>query len=259
MSTAWTPVGLLERLQARGSHPAVAVSGETGIVFTTCAELATESVRLAKGLCGAGVGAGTRVALCGPNSLAWMVVALAVMASGGVLVPIDDLCDAPQFEAALASGDVQMVVATAARLDAAAGPIRARGLRTLRLDGPKTEAGSWRALLYAEATALPVPAPGDPLLLAWTSGTTGSPKIFALEVRNIASNVGAIEALGIVGEGDRALLPLPLHHAYSLVLGMLSTLNVGTAIVLPAGTTGPLILQALRQWSDCHHRRAAAL
>ena len=199
------------------------------------------------------------MALCGPNSVAWMVVALAVMASGGVLVPIDDLCDAPQFEAALASGDVQMVVATAARLDAAAGPIRARGLRTLRLDGPKTEAGSWRALLYAEATALPVPAPGDPLLLAWTSGTTGSPKIFALEVRNIASNVGAIEALGIVGEGDRALLPLPLHHAYSLVLGMLSTLNVGTAIVLPAGTTGPLILQALRQWSDCHHRRAAAL
>ena len=235
------------------------VSSETGVAVTTCAVLATESVSLAKGLCDAGVGAGTRVALCGPNSVAWMVVALAVMASGGVLVPIDDLCDAPQFEAALASSDVQMVVATAARLDAAAGPIRARGLRTLRLDGPETEADSWRALPYAEATPLPVPAPGDPLLLAWTSGTTGSPKIFALEVRNIASNVGAIEALAIVGEGDRALLPLPLHHAYSLVLGMLSTLNVGTAIVLPAGTTGPLILQALRQWSDCHHRRAAAL
>ena len=50
MSTTWTPVSLLERLQARGSHPTVAVSGETGIVFTTCAELATESVRLAKGL-----------------------------------------------------------------------------------------------------------------------------------------------------------------------------------------------------------------
>jgi long-chain acyl-CoA synthetase len=224
----------------------VAVSSETGIVVTTCADLATESVSLAKGLRDAGVGAGTRVALCGPNSLAWMVVALAVMASGAVLVPIDDLCDAPQFEAALASSNVQMVVATAARLAAAAGPIRARGLRTLRLDGPATEAGSWRTLPYAEATPLPIPAPEDPLLLAWTSGTTGSPKIFALETRNIASNVEAIAAVDAVGEGDRALLPLPLHHAYPLVVGMLSSLNVGTAVVLPAGTTGPLILQALR-------------
>ena len=224
----------------------MAVSGETGIAVTTCAALAAESVSLAKGLCDAGVGAGTWVALCGPNSVAWMVVALAVMTSGGVLVPIDDLCDAPQFEAALASSNVQMVVATAARLDAAAGPICARGVRTLRLDGPATEAGSWRILPYAEATPLPVPAPDDPLLLAWTSGTAGSPKIFALELRNIASIVEAIEALDTVGEGDRALLPLPLHHAYPLVVGMLSTLNVGTAIVLPAGTTGPLILQALR-------------
>jgi long-chain acyl-CoA synthetase len=212
----------------------VAVSGETGIVVTTSADLATQSFRLAEGLRDAGVGAGTRVALSGPNSMAWTVLALAVMASGAVLVPIDDLCDAPQFGAALASSNVQMLVATAARLDAAAGPICARGLWTFRLDGPATEVGCWRTLPHAEATPLPVPAPEDPLLLAWTSGTTGSPKIFALEMRNIASNVEAIAAVDTVGEGDRALLPLPLHHAYQLVVGMLSTLNVGTAIVLPA-------------------------
>jgi long-chain acyl-CoA synthetase len=41
------------------------------------------------------------------------------------------------------------------------------------------------------------------------------------------------------------LLPLPLHHAYAFVVGMLTTLSVGAPIVLPTDTTGPAIMQAL--------------
>ena len=41
------------------------------------------------------------------------------------------------------------------------------------------------------------------------------------------------------------MLPLPLHHAYPFIVGMLSTLTCGTAIVLPDGATGPLIIKAL--------------
>jgi long-chain acyl-CoA synthetase len=81
--------------------------------------------------------------------------------------------------------------------------------------------------------------------IVWTSGTTGSPKAFFLTHGNIASNVEALRALAIVGPADRALLPLPLHHAYPFIVGMLSTLTCGTAIVLPDGATGPLIIKAL--------------
>ena len=41
-------------------------------------------------------------------------------------------------------------------------------------------------------------------------------------------------------------MPLPLHHAYPLVVGTLLTLTSGTAIILPGGPTGPLIMKALK-------------
>src|SRR5271168_1691931 len=49
----------------------------------------------------------------------------------------------------------------------------------------------------------------------------------------------------VVGPRDPALLPLPLHHAYPFVVGMLTTLTLGTTIVLPGGTTGPSLMRAL--------------
>ena len=89
------------------------------------------------------------------------------------------------------------------------------------------------------------PDPDDAAVLPWTSGTTGAPKGFLLSYRNIGSNVEALRQLHIVGEMDNVLLPLPLHHAYPFVVGMLTTLSVGAPIVLPADTTGPAIMQAL--------------
>jgi long-chain acyl-CoA synthetase len=64
---------------------------------------------------------------------------------------------------------------------------------------------------------------------------------------NIATNVEALQRLAIVGRADRALLPLPLHHVYPFVVGMLTPLTCGTTIVLAAGTTGPLLMRALSE------------
>jgi long-subunit acyl-CoA synthetase (AMP-forming) len=83
----------------------------------------------------------------------------------------------------------------------------------------------------------------EPAMLSWTSGTTGSAKAFILAHRNIASNVVALQRFGVVGSRDRALRPLPLHHAYPFVVGMLAALTLGTTIVLPGGTTGPALMR----------------
>src|SRR5262249_43990131 len=180
----------------------------------------------------------------------WVVAALAILAAGGVVVPVDDLAGAEQLEGALTSAAVRQIFTTAHHLEAAGDILRSHAVRGVLVDEPEGTgqlATGWRSLLGEQTDDLPGAAPDQPALLSWTSGTTGSPKAFLLTHRNIATNIEALRELAIVGPQDLALLPLPLHHAYPFIVGMLTTLTVGTAIVLPGGTTGPLLMRAMRE------------
>ena len=250
MIVPWTIGSLLRDLTARGEHPAVISFDEDGIMTWGSEKLAEKVLSLARNLRENGVGRGTAVALWAPSSPVWIATALGVLASGGMLVPIDDLADAEQFEAALNSSGARLVLTTARHLDASVAILRAYDVTAVRVDeggrsGMGTTAG--QALANKQAEDLSVPADDEPAMLSWTSGTTGSPKAFTLTLRNIASNVEALQKIAVVGPRDRALLPLPLHHAYPFVVGMLTTLTLGTTIVLPGGTTGPALMRALRK------------
>jgi acyl-CoA synthetase (AMP-forming)/AMP-acid ligase II len=48
-------------------------------------------------------------------------------------------------------------------------------------------------LLGERKQDLLAPAPDEPAVLSWTSGTTGSPKAFLLTHRNIATNIEAFQ------------------------------------------------------------------
>ena len=248
MTACWDIGSLLSRLTSRKGHPAVIAFGVEGSKTWDTAVLADKALRLARGLRDTGIGGGERVALWAPNSPVWIVAALAVLRAGGVVVPIDDLADAEQLDAALRSSAAGTIFTTAHHLESCGEILRA--VRVVLVDddacdGPVST--GWRSLLAEQIEDLPIPAPDDPALLSWTSGTTGSPKAFMLTHGNIATNVEALQKLNVVGLRDRALLPLPLHHAYPFIVGMLTTLTIGTAIVLPGGTTGPLLMRAMRE------------
>src|SRR5690606_21176907 len=66
-----------------------------------------------------------------------------------------------------------------------------------------------------------------------TSGTTGAPKPFTLTYGNVAANIDALVGAGVVTPDDRVVLPLPLHHVYPLVVGVLTPLSAGAAVVFP--------------------------
>ena len=177
------------------------------------------------------------------------MAALAVLSVGGVVVPIDDLADGEQLKAALVSSAAQVIFTTARHLESSGEILRTHAARVILVDEGEGDGWlptGWRSLLGERTQDRPAPAPEDPAVLSWTSGTTGSPKAFFLTHRNIATNIEALQKLNVVGPRDRALLPLPLHHAYPFVVGMLTTLTIGTAIVLPGGTTGPMLVKAMR-------------
>ena len=248
MTASWNVGGLLRGLTARGQHPAIISFGPEGSETWDSAKVADKALRLARGLRDAGIGEGERVALWAPNSPVWIVAALAILTAGGVVVPIDDLADAGQLDAALISSAARLIFTTAGHLEACGDILRP--VRVILVDenecGGRPATG-WLSLLSERTADLPRPAPETAALLSWTSGTTGSPKAFLLTHRNIATNIEALQKLGIVGPDDRALLPLPLHHAYPFIIGMLTTLTIGIAIVLPGGATGPLLMRAVHE------------
>jgi long-chain acyl-CoA synthetase len=238
----WSIAETLRALCGRGGSPALIAFGEAGPEVWDAATLGRLSLELAGGLRAGGVARGIAVALWAENGPDWVVAALAVLAAGGVLLPIDDLTEAAQAEALLRLSGARLIFATRRH---AAELARETARVVVLLDADAT--AGWRSLLRPGNEAPPTPAADDPALLLTTSGTTGAPKAFPLTHGNLGANVAALVRLGIVGAEDRALLPLPLHHAYPFVVGLLAPLATGTVVVLTAGSTGPLLLRALRQ------------
>jgi long-chain acyl-CoA synthetase len=246
----WTILDLLQALARRERAPAVIAFDANGVRTWDSETLSDQARRLAHGMQQAGLGHGSAAALWAPNSPVWIVAALAVLAGGGMLVPIDDLATPEQLEAALKTSNPRFVLTTRVHLEASNALLRASDSIVILVDDhPQTtgDARSWRSWLHTPTSTLPNPMGDDPAMLCWTSGTTGSPKAFVLTHRNIATNVEALRRLALVGPQDRVLLPLPLHHAYPFVVGMLTPLTCGTAIVLPGATTGPSLMQALHE------------
>ncbi len=90
-------------------------------------------------------------------------------------------------------------------------------------------------------------APGDPVNIQFTSGTTGQPKGATLTHRNILNNGFFIGECMRLGPEDRLCIPVPLYHCFGMVLGNLACLTHGSCIVYPGDGFDPLaVLQAVQ-------------
>lgn len=238
----WTPARLIAALAARGDEPAVVtMEGERAIPWPA-AGIARDAELLAAGLVAAGVARGEPVAIHAPNSPHWIAVRLAIAAAGALPLAIDDLSGTPEAAAIIADAGCRWLFASAAH--AAAMPPH-EGLRVVLVDQPEAPQG-WHALRASAPGPLPDLRAEDAALIVATSGTTGAPKLFTLTHANLTANLEGVLAQGLIGPGDRMLLPLPLHHVYPFLIGLMTTFAAGATIVLPEAVTGPQIVQALK-------------
>jgi fatty-acyl-CoA synthase len=105
---------------------------------------------------------------------------------------------------------------------------------TIYFDSPE-----WPALLDAEGCLPGHVAVDDVANIQYTSGTTGLPKGVLLTHHNIVNN-GQFLAQGFhYTEQDKIVVPVPLFHCYGCVIGTMSAVNSGAAIVLPNWTFDP--------------------
>ncbi|MEE9195085.1 MAG: AMP-binding protein, partial [Alphaproteobacteria bacterium] len=249
MDADWSFDSLFETLAAGGTRPAVISIGGAGTETVTYAELLDQVQRLAAGLAADGLKPGEPAAIVAPNGAEWITAWLALTLSGAVVVGLDDLGTEEAIASQIVDCGCRYVFSGTAHLTALAELSQTRELKIVALAGGdlppgvtpwpslKAEPSEERGVFRAESAAARV----------YTSGTTGAAKSFDLTRANIAANVGAVGALGIIGPEDRVLMPLPLHHAYPQVVGLLVPLAAGAAIVLPGAVTGPGIVDALKQ------------
>jgi len=245
---AWSLNALLDGLAARGDGAAVLTVRDETVAARSGADIADAAGRLASGLLAEGVEKGEPVLLIAPNGPDWVVARLAIAAAGALAVPLDDLSTADEIAAVLGDCGARRAFASPSHRDALAAADGALSIHILAgpADAPPAADGrDWRRLFADRPGPLPVLSPADPAVRVYTSGTTGAPKSFVLAYANLAANVDAILAEGVVGPADRVLLPLPLHHVYPFLVGMLVTLSSGATIVFPEAVAGPQILRAL--------------
>ena len=230
-------VTLLRGLDGFGDAPALrwfAAAGEQALSYR---ELAQRVAAAAARLQARGLKPGGRVLLLAESGLPWALAALAVLRAGGVLLPLDAHSADDTLQHVLADAAPTLVLTDAEHAPRCAG------------------CGAPVMLVDALAAPGPVPAvpgvapidPASPAVMFYTSGTTGPPKGVPLSHANLLYQLRTVAAADLARPGDRVLLPLPMHHVYPFVIGLLLPIVAGVTLLLPGATTGAQIMQALRE------------
>jgi len=207
------------------------------------ADLEREARIIARGLIGAGVQRGDRVAVWATNVPEWIVLQFALAKVGAILVTVNTSLRAREIEYLLRQSEASTLFTISGfRGVDYMEEIRESGARPARVFfiGDNCPAD---ARPYAELRTLAVNVtekalddresavgPDDVINMQYTSGTTGFPKGVMLSSRNIVNNgywVG--EGLGYTS-ADRLCLSVPLFHCFGCVLGVLGAYTHGACL-----------------------------
>jgi len=241
-ANGWTFGSFLNGMADRRQETALIAVRRGTLETMSYGELGQRIRMFAKILLEQGVKPGDTVALLARTGFAWVVARFALGAIGAVAVAIDDLATEGEVQAILSGSKAGFLLCNSSRAEALyrANP----ALKMIILDDLPQETRGFESPPAEWQQSLELPGPA-PLMLAFTSGTTGASKAIVLTQANIAANVRALVEAHMVGAGDRVLLPLPLVHVYPFVVGLLVPLESGAAVVFPEGGTGAQILEAI--------------
>jgi long-chain acyl-CoA synthetase len=195
----------------------------------TCAAAAAQIRATALGLIADGVQPGDRVAIFSATRYEWAILDQAILAVGGVTVPIYETSSAEQVRWVLTDSGAVMAFAEtdahASMIAELAGDLPELR-RVLHIDGsgPKAldqleqeGASVDPAELTARVEALRA---DDPATLIYTSGTTGRPKGCQLTHGNLVYETRGAKAVlpTLLRKGERLLVFLPLAHVLARAL-----------------------------------------
>jgi malonyl-CoA/methylmalonyl-CoA synthetase len=205
----------MERLFGRLETGGDGLALEVGAARCTFGELAGRARAHRARLLAAGVTPGAFVGVWTQPSLETAIALVANAVTGFVSVPLDPRLG--PLELGHVAADARPVLTLAADVAAVEG--RLPGVPVL---GPDTTQapGVLEGRLVDDA----------PLLVLYTSGTTGLPKGAVLSARNVAFDLDALARAWQWRPEDRVVHALPLFHVHGLVLGLFGSLRNGAGL-----------------------------
>jgi fatty-acyl-CoA synthase len=182
-----------------------------------------------------GLREGDVVAFLGCNHPENLVLLFACARIGAILLPLNWRLAAPEHARVLADAAVRAIIVEAGFVDHAES-LRAilPGVLWLALEAGVSGWSSWQDVEPAVAPArrLETDSKSDPVLLCYTSGSTGAPKGVVLTQEALLCNALNSTHMHDLTSGDRILTTLPLYHVGGLNILTLPALHAGATVEL---------------------------
>jgi long-chain acyl-CoA synthetase len=202
-------------------RPIFAVRDGAGYRDVPSAEFVGRVDRVAAGLVAAGVEPGDRVALMASTRLEWLLFDFAILAAGGVTVPIYDTSSAEQIQWIVSDSGAVLLVVENTAMRALAESVRddIPGCREIFVIDDDAAGDLERRGAEVDDGAIGRIIAGlradDVATVIYTSGTTGRPKGCVLTHRNLRTNVAqsGIAVGPTLQPEESGMLFLPLAHS----------------------------------------------
>ena len=240
-----------QQAQRRPDHPAIVFDSEV----MTYADFASRIDRLAFGLRhGLGTKAGDRLAYLGQNHPDCLTLLFAAARLGAMVIPLNWRLALPEHEAILVDCKPSALLVQERFAD----NIDAVMLKTLvpaqkiALDFERDGWRSFSDLLDKDRKIDSVASYEDPVLIVYTSGTTGTAKGAMLTQGALYWNaVNSIDMHGLDTD-DRILAMLPLFHVGGLNIQTLPAFAVGAEVRLEARFEPAKVLHQIAETKPTH-------
>jgi fatty-acyl-CoA synthase len=204
----------------------------------TYGELDARCARLAGALAAGGVARGDRVALLLANRAVYLEAVFACARLGAVAVPVNNRLAPPEIARQLDDCTPRALLAEPELLARVPAPPPL----VLTRD---PQGGIEAACAAAEPRDVLPLDPDAPLLILYTSGTTGVPKGALLPHRKTLFNSLNAQIFFGLSKADRVLVALPLFHSFGLSILSLPMLYAGGCVVLQSRFDPARVWQAV--------------
>ncbi|MBW2409720.1 MAG: AMP-binding protein [Deltaproteobacteria bacterium] len=213
----------------------------------TYAQFNQETCSCASALVSMGVQPGDYVALCAPNSYAWLAFYFGALKAGAVAVTFSHLLTVAELSKIISDCCPAVLFTTSDQRNDLKDFEQASFLKKVIIDQGES---SFSHFLKTGCSDFPTVSRDrqDTAVILYTGGTTGIPKGAMLSHANLQSSAFNVAHYERSDENDRALCFLPLNHVFAQVHITHSMVHSGGGIILQPAFDIKKALDAIQQY-----------